>query len=60
LTIPTNASNPAGGAAFVEFLLGTSGRTLLGRAGLDVLDPTVVGDRMAIAPTLRPTLRLTD
>ncbi len=56
LTIPTNAANPAGGAAFVAFLLGPKGSTLLAKAGLSLLAPAVVGDRLAIAPALQPIL----
>ena len=56
LTIPTNALNPAGGAAFVAFLLGPAGKTLLSRAGLTVITPNVVGDRAAIAPALHDVL----
>jgi molybdate/tungstate transport system substrate-binding protein len=56
LTIPSNAANPAGAAAFVTFLLGPTGSQLLTRAGLTLLPPGVVGDRTAIAPALHAVL----
>ena len=57
VTIPTKASNPSGGAAFVAFLLGTKGKALLARAGLSILRASTVGDRSAIPPVLIPILR---
>ncbi len=56
LTIPTNAANPAGGAAFVNFLLAPQGKALLTKAGLTVLVPTVIGDRSSIPAALQGTL----
>ena len=56
LTIPTNAANPAGGAAFIAFLLGAQGQAMLAKAGLTLLTPSVVGDRTAIAPALHDVL----
>lgn len=56
LTIPVAAGNPAGGAAFVGFLLRSSGKSLLTQAGLTVLEPRVVGDKSAIAPELHTVL----
>ncbi|GAC1426100.1 MAG: tungstate ABC transporter substrate-binding protein WtpA [Candidatus Velthaea sp.] len=52
LTIPTNATNPEGGAAFIEFFLGARGKALLAKAGLQIQTPSIVGDRTAIPPAL--------
>jgi molybdate/tungstate transport system substrate-binding protein len=57
VTIPTNASNPSGGAAFVAFLLGAKGEALLARAGLTIVPARTVGDRSAIPPLLSPILK---
>jgi len=57
VTVPTKASNPSGGAAFVAFLLGAEGKALLARAGLSILRASTVGDRSAIPPVLIPILR---
>ncbi len=56
VTIPTNATNPSGGAAFVAFLLGAKGKALLARAGLSLVTASTVGDRRAIPPALAAIL----
>lgn len=57
LTIPTNATNPDGGATFVTFLLGEAGKDLLTRAGLHVVRPQIGGDRSAVPAVLLPLFR---
>ncbi|MFN2460917.1 MAG: extracellular solute-binding protein [Candidatus Velthaea sp.] len=57
LTIPTNAMNPGGGAAFVRFLLGAQGKTLLKRGGLTIVPPAIGGARDAVPRDLLPVLR---
>ena len=57
VTIPTNATNPSGGAAFVAFLFGAKGKALLARAGLTIVTASTVGDRSAIPPVLSLILR---
>lgn len=56
LTVPTNAQNAAGGAAFVAFLLGDQGRALMQRAGLAPVKSIVGGDRNAIPLSLKGVL----
>jgi molybdate/tungstate transport system substrate-binding protein len=43
ITTLNRAPNPAGGEAFVKFLLSSQGERLLGRAGLAYVKPTAVG-----------------
>jgi molybdate/tungstate transport system substrate-binding protein len=57
VTIPTYATNPSGGAAFVAFLFGAKGKALLARAGLTIVTASTVGDRSAIPPVLSLVLR---
>ncbi len=57
LTIPTNAANPAGGAAFVAFLLGAQGQALLRDAGLTILAPGLSGDTSAVPAALANVLK---
>lgn len=55
LAIPTDAPNPAAARAFVQWLLGPTGRSILTRSGFNVLDhPIVHGDTPA---WLRDTTR---
>ena len=56
LTIPVNARNPEGGAAFVAFVLGAQGKALLARAGLKPLAPVLSGDRTAVPRALAALL----
>ncbi len=53
LTIPNNARNPAGALAFVEFLLGSTGKALLTKGGLTVIHAEAGGDKHAVPSQLR-------
>ena len=52
VTVPRSAPNPAGGIAFVAFLLGPEGRRILSRAG----QPPIVPPRASGPDPLPPLL----
>jgi molybdate/tungstate transport system substrate-binding protein len=56
VTIPTSAHNPAGGAAFVAFLVGPQGRALQKKAGLVSIAPMLGGDASAVPAELKTAL----
>ncbi len=56
LTIPRNAPNPEGGAAFVTFVLGEKGRAILERNGQPPLQPPRVTGRQYLPPRLERLL----
>jgi molybdate/tungstate transport system substrate-binding protein len=56
LTVLTDAPNAAGAARFVDFLLSAQGRALLKQHGVDVVKPTVTGNRDAIAASIQAVL----
>jgi molybdate/tungstate transport system substrate-binding protein len=58
-TILRGAPNPAGGARFIGFLLGTEGQALMRQHGLDVVAPSVSGDAGKVPPELRSVLHAT-
>lgn len=52
VTIPTNAPNPAGGIAFIKYLLSANGEALLKKHGLPPLTIRVSGDTGAVPAQL--------
>ncbi len=52
-TIPTRASNPSGGAAFLRYLISTDGRRSLDSAGLQTQTPQFFGDLASVPEGLR-------
>ena len=52
LTILNDASNAAGAARFVAFLLSAQGRALLKAHGLDLVTPTLTGDASSLPASL--------
>ncbi len=57
VTILRQAPDQAGATAFVRYLLGPSGRSVLAASGLDVASPPVlVGSMAEVPPALRPSL----
>ena len=53
LTIPNNAPNPALAQAFVDFLLGADGRTILEKSGQPSVIPAVTSSYNAIPDSLK-------
>jgi molybdate/tungstate transport system substrate-binding protein len=53
LTIVRDAPDQTGAERFVAFLLGPKGRELLRQHGIDVVVPTVVGDRQTLPATVQ-------
>lgn len=53
VTVLNDAPNPAGGDAFVAFLLGSTGRATLARHGLTVVPPALTGASDSVPPSLR-------
>jgi ABC-type Fe3+ transport system substrate-binding protein len=60
LTILKAAPNPAGAAAFVEFVVGGRGRTILGAAGVRIIAPVFSGDKSAAPGSLRGALGIAE
>jgi molybdate/tungstate transport system substrate-binding protein len=60
LTIPRRAPNPEGAATFVEFVLTGPGRTLLSKAGVQIVRPAFSGDKNAVPASLREPLGIAD
>lgn len=58
VTVLRGAPDPAGAAAFVNYLLGPLGRAALRSAGFSVLPVTVFGTRSAVPAALRERLGL--
>jgi molybdate/tungstate transport system substrate-binding protein len=58
LTVPTNAENPRGGAAFVAALLSPQGRRILDRNGFDSLPEYVCDHPDRLPPSLRQGLSI--
>jgi molybdate/tungstate transport system substrate-binding protein len=56
VTILAHARHPAGALAFVSFLLGPSGRSILARHGLTVLAPKLTGSPAALPAPLHRLL----
>ncbi|MFT4065967.1 extracellular solute-binding protein [Paraburkholderia sp.] len=56
LTILKDAPNANGATRFVDFLLSARGRALLKEHGVDIIKPTVTGDRQAIPPSVQAVL----
>lgn len=56
VTVLTGAADPAGGEAFVAYLLSATGRATLSRHGLTVLRPALSGAADAVPPSLRTLL----
>ena len=52
-TIPTRASNPSGGVAFLRYLISTDGRRALDAAGLQAQTPQFFGDLASVPEGLR-------
>ena len=55
-TVPTIAIHPAGGAAFIRFLLSREGRMLLRTGGLRIVPPTLVGRRDDLPKSLKQSV----
>jgi molybdate/tungstate transport system substrate-binding protein len=53
ITVLNNAENPPGAGRFVSFLLGPHGRSLLIEHGLDVIAPTLSGDKHAVPSAIQ-------
>ena len=47
-----NAPNSAGGIRFLSFLLGPEGTKLMRAHGLDLVQPTISGDRHQVPPAI--------
>jgi molybdate transport system substrate-binding protein len=56
ITMLNHAANPAGAAAFVNYLLGPAGRAILHAHGVQLIPPTVSGEPTAVPASVRPTL----
>lgn len=56
VTVLDNAEHPAAGAAFVAYLLSSTGQATLARHGLTVLQPSLTGDASAVPSSLRSHL----
>lgn len=56
VTVLKNAPNAAGGQAFVEYLLGPAGTSMMKQHGLRLQPITVTGDRTKVPANLRPAL----
>ena len=56
VTVLNNAEHPAAGAAFVAYLLGSTGQATLTRHGITVLQPSLTGDSSAVPSSLRSLL----
>ncbi len=56
-TVLRDAGNPAGAQRFIAFLLGSEGRGLMRRHGLDVVAPTLGGDAAKVPPSLASAIR---
>lgn len=56
VTVLNNAEHPAGGAAFVAYLLSATGQATLTRHGITVLQPSLTGDSAAVPSRLRSLL----
>ncbi len=57
VTIPTTAPNPAGAAAFVEYLLTEPGQSALARRGFLPADVLLAGDEAAVPASVRRLVR---
>jgi molybdate/tungstate transport system substrate-binding protein len=53
VTVLNNAPNAAGAEAFVTFLLGPQGRQIMQQHGLDLVTPSVAGDKAKVPTVLR-------
>ena len=53
VTVLNNAEHPAAGAAFVAYLLSSTGQATLTRHGITVLPPSLSGDSSAVPSSLR-------
>lgn len=53
VTVLNNAEHPAAGAAFVAYLLSSTGQATLTRHGITVLQPSLTGDSSAVPSNLR-------
>ena len=58
MTIPANAPDPAGGEAWIEYVVAGPGAALLHNAGLTPVPVTVGGDRAAVPAALAQALNL--
>lgn len=56
ITILNKAANPQGAGRFVSFLSGPQGQALLRQNGIDLIAPSVTGDKRAVPASLRPML----
>lgn len=52
-TVLNNAQHPAAGAAFIAYLLSSTGQATLTRHGITVLQPSLTGDASAVPSSLR-------
>jgi molybdate/tungstate transport system substrate-binding protein len=59
ITILNNAENMQGAGRFVSFLLGPQGRRLLIEQGIDVIAPTISGDKRAVPSEIQPAIDAT-
>lgn len=53
VTMLNNAQHPAAGAAFIAYLLSSTGQATLTRHGITVLHPSLTGDSAAVPSSLR-------
>ena len=53
VTVLTNARHPAAGAAFIAYLLSSTGQATLTRHGITVLQPSLTGDSSTVPSSLR-------
>ena len=56
-TVPVNAKHPAAGQAFVLFLLGAEGQTILKEAGIGAAEVLSGGDASALPDTVKALVR---